>query len=130
MTNEQLNERIHELDGWDMVDKPIMYFGWYWRDVDFAADYCTLAVLPSNEPSWHQHTIEAMMGQPHKGGGTVGFCENNKWGYTEFKVEGTAWRKLVDLVRSFVQRPTKQGHEELVAYMNSLAPVGAADLPI
>lgn len=119
---DDLNNALSDL-GYENEKLAVPYFGWYWREVDFEADYCYLAVSPAEEPSWYHLTAEAQfLRQSYDFAGEVRFCQNNKWGYLEFKVEGEPWKKLVAMVKAHVANPTKEGIEELRVYMNSLAP--------
>lgn len=122
--NAHLNAKLAALD--EAYAPPC--FGWYWRDVDFTADSVRLAVAPEKAPSWWGSTFEAQFqGKAWTGGGEVRFCQNNKWGYREFTVEGEAWAKLRELVVALVELPTFERRDELVAHMNSLAPEGLAE---
>ena len=126
LASAELNEAIRKAE--EVHDLTVPYFGWYWRDVDWDADDVTLAASPSAPPAWHEQTLEAMTGQPWKGG-EVRFCESNKWGYPMFRVTGAAWVALRQCVATFAERPSHAARGAIVDLLRRLAPVDIFDTP-
>ncbi len=103
-------------------DKTVFYFGWYWREVDFDAPSCALAVAPGPAPSWWKDTVEHKLLNLAWKGGQVGFCESNKWGYPMFRVEGEEWEELKRKIISYLEHPSSKSRAEVNAYMISITP--------
>lgn len=121
--SDVLNERIADhVNGQAPGDAELIPFaGWYWRDVDWAADSVALAVFPDRAPSWYASTVEAMMGKRWtRSNPCVVFCQANKWGYHMITVDGDRWDRLRALVVATVADPDNR--PELIEYLNSLAP--------
>lgn len=92
LTSKQRNKAIEKLNDFDFRDqahaltfllgggteaeKPVLYMGWYWREVDFDKDI-HLAVTSD---------------------GTTGFCENNKWGYRQFRLTTEQKTELLGVI--------------------------------
>lgn len=95
---ESKDEAFRRLLTLDEGGKPIFYFGWFWRDVDFEQDIF-LAVDKS---------------------GRTGFCENNKWGYRTFRLEPDQKTHLVALLQEAVTTRTIDACRAVNAYMRSL----------
>ncbi len=125
MTSTELNEAIHELPD-DLV---VPCFGIGWRDVDWDAETGTLAVASEQVPSWFHLTLEHQLRRSWTGR-SVRFCENNKWGYHEFEVDGVAWRRLRERVEAHVARPTVDTLTTLALFLDAIAPADAeVDVP-
>ena len=90
MKSNLLNQKIREICDEEEFEikggKCIPYLGWFWRDVDFDADYCVIGIIP---------------------GEFKGFMENNKWGYEEFYLEGKEWNELKKLLEIAVKNPSR-----------------------
>ena len=52
----------------------------------------------------------------------VGFMENNKWGYDEFRVKGEHQEHIRYLVEVAVTAPSNENFQELFDYMQTLKP--------
>lgn len=107
--NEDLNMRIQDLsdmDVWEAVEgtgKPIFYWGWVWRDVDFTRPI-HLAVGPAT------------------GDKMAGFCENNKWGYPSFILTQEKSDELVELIEMAVDYPNKTTLKNVWDFMQASIP--------
>jgi hypothetical protein len=113
MTTEEINDRLAKFENDDVP--PRLCYGWYWRIVDFDRDDVWLGYMPDEEPDWWKTTAESkFLGQAYEPEG-VRFCENNKWGYPMFKVEGEAWAELRRLCET-------ADPPEISAYMQTLRP--------
>lgn len=120
-TSNELNEAIRELDA-DFDGDAVPYFGWWWREVDWDADSVSLAASPASAPDWYtSHSFESMMGVAWPGRETR-FCENNKWGYPEFPVEGEQWQELRAKVEAVVDDSTPENIVALKLFMTSITP--------
>jgi hypothetical protein len=115
MDNEELNERLRDLDDADIAPdalveagKVVAYYGWFWRRVNF------------DEPLTFAYLDRAGPDAPAPG--WVGFCEANKWGYPEYTLtrEQSLWVR--GLCEQLVQDPTKLRATILFDYMQSTRP--------
>ena len=127
---DELNRAINALDyeGIDGVERPIFYWGWYWRAVDFDADHVRLAYSSDSPPPWYYQTAEFLMLGVAWHGKRCGFCENNKWDYQEFRVDGEEWDELRRLIRVLIDEPDASDGIRIARaaainhYMDGLAP--------
>lgn len=83
MTSDELNAAIGAIESSNarppyecFGGKCVPYIGWFWRDVDFDAPTCSFGIMPAGTDE---------IGSPATAVPTVGFCENNKWGYEEIE---------------------------------------------
>lgn len=119
MNSKEINDKICKLDDIDppiyescIGEKLIPYIGWCWRTVNFdAATYYLGVVPPIEDDEWEQN-------DRHK----VGFMENNKWGYHEFKIDKVTWSNLKRLIVTAVEEETKEAFKMVDDYMQSLLP--------
>lgn len=102
MTSDELNAAIAAQDS--LLDepiydafggKPVPYFGWFWRRVDFDSPTCRFAVAPDDD-----------------GVSCVGFCEDNKWGYPE--IEATP-EQFAEIKRLLIHAATVKTAEAFAA---------------
>jgi len=105
MKSKEINKRITKLDDADYsIDffggKPIFYWGWYWREVDFDDYPYALATH----------------------GNIVGFCESNKWGYRYLKVSTKNSKKLRGLIEKALQAKSTQDFKAVNNFMEGLEP--------
>ena len=109
MTSDKLNEILAELadaddlynvKGLEGTDRCIPYIGWFWRDVNFDADRCTLGDC----------------------GQFVGFMEKNKWGYDQFVIEGERWARVKQLLVVAAANPSDETLQAVFDFMQSLRP--------
>ena len=104
MKSKEINKRITEADDSKKLSngffggKPIFYWGWYWREVDFD-DY-----------PYRLATDETM----------VGFCESNKWGYDWLKVSIEDSKKLRNLIEKSLQTKLKKDFKAVNDFMQGL----------
>jgi len=103
MTSKEINKTINKLEDSNFsmdcfADKPIFYWGWYWREVDFD-DYPYALATDGN---------------------IVGFCESNKWGYKYLRVSVENSKKLRKLIETAIQSKAKEDFNELNTFMQQL----------
>ena len=77
--------------------KNVPYLGWFWRHVNFHADYISLA----DNGEW------------------VGFCESNKWDYPEWNVRGGDRKRLLEHVVAVVREPSEQTATALYDFLQT-----------
>jgi len=120
LTSDEINEAIYKMD-YRVGDntlyksciggKVIPYIGWFWREVYFDADHCWLGIIPEFD-NGHERIYKPR----------VGFMQNNKWGYDEFKVKGAQWGTLRKLIVTALKEMTVDSFERVDSYMQSLLP--------
>jgi hypothetical protein len=104
-SSDEMNEMLHKLadrnDLFEIEDlgKAIMYFGWYWRDVNFDSYPYTIARTDD---------------------GLNGFCENNKWGYPEITITEEQSIRIRLLLESVIDKQTSVSLSIFNAYLQSL----------
>ena len=122
MNSKELNEAIDELCAKEpliyassMGGKLVPYIGWFWRNVNFNADYVHLGIVPPmyvDDPDYFEHNPTPK----------VGFMENNKWDYPEFIVKGNDLHILKHLLITAVKEKTEDAFREVDEFIQSLLP--------
>lgn len=111
-TSDELNEKIAALDDREDVEyepighgKPVFYYGWYWRRVDFdrRIHLCT------------DHD-----------GTDAGFCENNKWGYLGFVLDEEQSARLRAALEDAVDEPDETHLNAVHQLMQDFRPIKAS----
>ena len=104
MNSKELNKKIREICDKDEFEiqggKCIPYIGWFWRDVDFDSDGCSIGIVIPGE--------------------LKGFIENNKWGYQEFWIKGENWIQLKKLLELAVTNPSRESTKKIWDFMQEL----------
>lgn len=114
MNSGTLNKKIADLDGneeytvkgLESSGKCIPYIGWFWRQVDFDSEI------------WLGYTDETGFDFPM----FVGFMENNKWGYPEFKCTPEQTDQIKSLLVEAVESPCNETLQKAFDYIQSLRP--------
>jgi len=82
--------------------KIVPYIGWFWRPVDFDKPI-RLGYIP---------------------GQFVGFMENNKWDYDEWKTTKDQTTGIIEHLERFVAEPCNETAQHLFDYVQSCIPLG------
>ena len=114
MDSKTLNEKIRGLDGNEQFEvvgledsgKCIPYIGWFWREVDFGREV------------WLGYTEEEGDDYPP----FVGFMENNKWGYPQFKCTIPQTQRIEELLIEAVEKTSNETLQVVFDYMQTLRP--------
>jgi hypothetical protein len=109
VTSDELNANLRDIEndeakpffvaGLYHHGKTLPYIGWYWRDVD-----------------WDQ---PLRLGDC---GSFIGFMENNKWGYPEWRVTPEQDARIKELARDLASAPTEQKAEAFFLYIQTCRP--------
>lgn len=128
MNSKEINDEICKLDDVDppiyescIGKKLIPYIGWFWRTVNFDTNTYSLGVIP---PYGNDGDIDS--NDSYK----VGFMENNKWDYNEFKIGKVEWGILKHLITTALIDKTKEAFKAVDDYMQSLLPKKYEDMNI
>ena len=116
LDSKAMNDILYSLDNREDIpykscigEKAIPYIGWFWRTVDFNKDYCMLGVLPVYDSEYESND------KPK-----VGFMENNKWNYYEFRIDGEIWKMLKKLIAEALVSFHPKDFEAVDHYMQGL----------
>ena len=96
-----MNDKLNKLDDKEFDrpgEKAIFYWGWYWREVNFDDYPYSLA---TDEDS-------------------VGFCENNKWGYREIDINEKQSKELRTLIEAALVTEKMEDFDRVNNFMQGL----------